>query len=262
MSTAPLHDLEPSLPDSTDSFMECRNLEPLELLRWSVETYPNRVALATGFGAEGIVLIDLLSRVTDKPRVFTLDTGRLHPETYQLMAEVEDRFNLKIEVHFPDHRKVEEMVRTQGINLFYDSVENRKRCCQVRKVEPLQRALKDLDAWITGLRRQQSDYRSNVSKIEVEAEGRLKINPLANWSEQEVWEHIRKNQLPYNKLHDLNYPSIGCAPCTRPVEPGEDSRAGRWWWEDSHKGCGLHEPKEESSGPAGDWQGELVVIDD
>ena len=187
MSTAPLHDLEPSLPDSTDSFMECRNLESLELLRWSVETYPNRVALATGFGAEGIVLIDLLSRVTDKPRVFTLDTGRLHPETYQLMAEVEDRFNLKIEVHFPDHRKVEEMVRTQGINLFYDSVENRKRCCQVRKVEPLQRALKDLDAWITGLRRQQSDYRSNVSKIEVEAEGRLKINPLANWSEEEVW---------------------------------------------------------------------------
>jgi phosphoadenosine phosphosulfate reductase len=208
--------------------MSHENLEALQLLRWTVETHQDRVALASSFGAEDVVLIDLLSQVTSKPRVFTLDTGRLHPETYQLMEQVERRYNLEIEVHFPKHERVEQMVRAHGINLFYLNVQNRKLCCHIRKVEPLERALKNLSAWITGLRRQQSSHRSRLSRVEVEPEGRVKINPLADWSEEQVWEYIRRNRLPYNKLHDLNYPSIGCAPCTRPRNVDCTSRATGW----------------------------------
>ncbi|MFQ5930569.1 MAG: phosphoadenylyl-sulfate reductase [Acidobacteriota bacterium] len=223
--------------------MNKENWGALELLRWAVDTYQDRIALASSFGAEDMVLIDLLSQVTPKPRVFTLDTGRLPVETYEVMQEVERRYNLQLEVYCPDYRKVEEMVRQHGINLFYQSVENRKLCCHVRKVEPLQRALSNLSAWVSGLRRQQSAYRSEVPKVE-EDNGRIKISPLADWSDERVWSYIRKNDLPYNKLHDRKYPSIGCAPCTRPVQPGEDPRAGRWWWENSHKECGLHEREE------------------
>lgn len=211
-----------------------------QLLEWAVATYGDRLALASSLGAEDVVLIDLLSRITPRPRVFTLDTGRLPQETYQLMEEIERRYQLHLEVYYPDTRKVEEMVRRHGINLFYQSVELRKLCCQVRKVEPLERALSGLSAWITGLRRQQSAYRSTVPKVETEAGGRVKINPLADWSHDDVWSYIREHNVPYNKLHDLGYPSIGCAPCTRAVQPGEDLRAGRWWWESSHRECGLH----------------------
>lgn len=211
-----------------------------QLLQWAVATYGDRLALASSLGAEDVVLIDLLSRITPRPRVFTLDTGRLPQETYQLMEEIERRYQLHLEVYYPDTRKVEEMVRRHGINLFYQSVELRKLCCQVRKVEPLERALSGLSAWITGLRREQSAYRSTVPKVETEAGGRVKINPLADWSHDDVWSYIRDHSVPYNKLHDLGYPSIGCAPCTRAVQPGEDLRAGRWWWESSHRECGLH----------------------
>ena len=225
--------------------MKKDDLGALELLRWAVTTYQDRVGLASSFGAEDIVLIDLLSKVSARPRVFTLDTGRLPPETYKVMEEVEHRYNLQLEVYFPDYKKVEEMVRGHGINLFYQSVEKRKLCCHIRKVEPLQRALSDLSAWVTGLRRQQSAYRADVLKVEEEPDGRMKINPLADWTDEQVWSYIHAKGLPYNELHDRNYHTIGCAPCTRPVQPGEDPRTGRWWWESSHKECGLHEHQEK-----------------
>lgn len=212
----------------------------LELLRWAADAFGDRMALASSFGAEDVVLIDMLGAVVQQPRVFTLDTGRLPPETYQLIERIERRYGLRVEVHFPDRRQVEEMVRSHGVNLFRDSVDKRKECCRVRKVEPLQRALKGLSAWITGLRRQQSEFRSKVEVVEEGPEGLTKINPLAAWTESEVWDYIRAHKVPYNRLHDQNYPSIGCAPCTRAVSPGEDPRAGRWWWERSRKECGLH----------------------
>ncbi len=212
----------------------------IEIVQWAIDVYGDKVALASSFGAEDVALIDMLASLRAAPRVFTLDTGRLHPETYQLMEEIEKRYRLKIEVYFPLSSSVESMVRSQGINLFYESVEKRKQCCQVRKLEPLERALKGLSAWITGLRREQSAFRSRVEKVEIEANGRVKINPLADWSESALWEYIRSRGIPHNALHRQNYPSIGCAPCTRPVAAGEDPRAGRWWWEKTHKECGLH----------------------
>ncbi len=221
--------------------MSKENVNAEDLLRWAVKKYEDRVALASSFGAEDMVLIDLLSKISSKTRILTLDTGRLPQETYQLMEEVEQRYPFSMEVYFPNSRKVEEMVCGHGINLFYKSVEFRKLCCQIRKVEPLERALVGLDAWITGLRREQSANRAKVPKLEREASGRVKINPLADWSEQEVWKYIQEHKVPYNKLHDLNYRSIGCAPCTRAVRPSEDLRAGRWWWEqECFKECGLH----------------------
>ena len=221
--------------------MSKENGKAEDLLHWAVKTYEDRVALASSFGAEDMVLIDLLSKISGQVRVFTLDTGRLPQETYQLMEEVEQRYSLSLEVYFPDSRKVEEMVHRHGINLFYKGVEFRKLCCQVRKVEPLERALSGLDAWITGLRREQSANRSKVPKLERESSGRVKINPLADWSETQVWNYIKEHKVPYNKLHDLNYRSIGCAPCTRAVAQGEDLRDGRWWWEqECLKECGLH----------------------
>ena len=211
-----------------------------ELLRWATDLYQDKLALSCSFGAEDIVLLDLLSQINPTPRVFTLDTGRLPPETYDLMAKIEKRYRLRIQVYYPDRDKVEEMVNKRGINLFRDSIENRKLCCHIRKVEPLHRALKGFSAWITGLRREQSFGRSDLQVVEQSSNGPVKINPLANWSHEEVWNYIRSRELPYNKLHDLGYPSIGCAPCTRPIESGEHIRDGRWWWEQSNKECGLH----------------------
>ncbi|MEM2923246.1 MAG: phosphoadenylyl-sulfate reductase [Candidatus Nitrosocaldus sp.] len=214
-----------------------------ELLRWAIDKFHPRIALASSFGAEDVVLIDMLARIRKDARIFTLDTGRLNQETYDVMDAIRDRYNVSIEVYFPDAREVEDMVRKHGLNLFYHSVELRKLCCEVRKVKPLNRALNGLDAWITGLRREQADTRANIAKVEVDTQhnGILKINPLADWTWNMVWEYIRKNNVPYNKLHDKGYPSIGCEPCTRAIQPGEPFRAGRWWWEqDSYKECGLH----------------------
>ncbi|MEM0441988.1 MAG: phosphoadenylyl-sulfate reductase [Candidatus Nitrosocaldus sp.] len=214
-----------------------------ELLRWAIDKFHPRIALASSFGAEDVVLIDMLARIRKDARIFTLDTGRLNQETYDVMDAIRDRYGVSIEVYFPDAKEVEEMVRKYGFNLFYHSVELRKLCCEVRKVKPLNRALNGLDAWITGLRREQADTRANIAKVEVDMQhnGILKINPLADWTWSMVWEYIRRNNVPYNKLHDKGYPSIGCEPCTRAVQPGEPFRAGRWWWEqDSYKECGLH----------------------
>jgi phosphoadenosine phosphosulfate reductase len=176
-------------------------------------------------------------------RVFTLDTGRLNQETYDCMDAIRERYGIQIEVFFPDSNGVEKMVRENGLNLFYNSVELRKLCCGVRKVEPLNRALKGLDAWMTGLRREQAVTRADVRRIELDEDhgNIIKINPLVDWSYGDVWDYIRRKSVPYNRLHKQGYPSIGCAPCTRAVKPGEDLRAGRWWWENPNaKECGLH----------------------
>jgi thioredoxin-dependent adenylylsulfate APS reductase len=227
---------------------ECsRDLEgstATEIVSWALERFESRLSLACSFQAEGSVLIDLMHRVRGNDfRVFTLDTGRLNQETYDCMDAIRERYGVKIEVFFPEAGAVEKLVRENGMNLFYDSVDLRKSCCAARKVEPLTRALKDLDAWMTGLRREQAVTRADVRKIEVDKDhgGIVKINPLVDWSHEEVWAYIRKNNVPYNRLHKQGYPSIGCAPCTRAVEPGEDLRAGRWWWENRNtKECGLH----------------------
>ncbi|MCS6767325.1 MAG: phosphoadenylyl-sulfate reductase [Candidatus Nitrosocaldus sp.] len=214
-----------------------------ELLRWALDRFHPRIALASSFGAEDVVLIDMLARIRKDARIFTLDTGRLNQETYDVMDAIRDRYGVSIEVYFPDAREVEEMVRAHGLNLFYHSVELRKLCCEVRKVRPLNRALSNLDAWITGLRREQADTRAGIAKVEVDAQhnGIVKVNPLADWTWDMVWEYIRRNNVPYNRLHDKGYPSIGCEPCTRAIMPGEPFRAGRWWWEqDAYKECGLH----------------------
>ena len=227
----------------TESELEqYEKLGSLELLRWAIDRYQEQVALACSFGAEDMVLIDLINQVTSKPRIFTLDTGRLHQETYEVMHKVEKHYNLKLEVHFPDRDAVEEMVKKSGINLFYDSIENRKQCCHVRKVAPLQKKLKTCEAWMTGLRRQQSVTRAGLEIIEWdETHQIIKINPLAEWTEDQIWDYIKQHNIPYNKLHDQGFPSIGCAPCTRAIKPGEDVRAGRWWWETGMpKECGRH----------------------
>lgn len=199
-------------------------------------------ALANSLGAEDMVLTDLIVKEGLDIGIFSLDTGRLPLETYDLIAEVQRHYGLRLELYYPDHRSVERFTRGHGINAFYDSVELRKACCHARKVEPLQRALAGRKAWITGLRAQQAATRTTLPVREFDAANGLeKFSPLADWSEKEVWAYIRLHDIPYNKLHDRFYPSIGCAPCTRPVAIGEDIRAGRWWWEDpKSKECGLH----------------------
>jgi phosphoadenosine phosphosulfate reductase len=202
----------------------------------------DRLALASSLAAEDQVLTGILISLDPAAHIFTLDTGRLPQETYNVMQATMERYHFKYEVLFPEYEAVEKMVSEKGPNLFYASLENRHLCCQIRKVEPLRRRLAKLDAWICGLRRDQSVTRSAVNKIEWdEANGLVKINPLADWNNGEVWQYIRKHNVPYNALHDQGYTSIGCAPCARAVKPGEDVRAGRWWWEKpEHKECGLH----------------------
>lgn len=197
---------------------------------------------ASSFGAEDMVLLDLIAEHAPSVGVFTLDTGRLPEETLALIDRARDRYGLPIDVYFPDAARVESFARAQGVNAFYRSVELRKECCAIRKTEPLARALSGKRAWITGLRREQSVTRAEVALQEHDAaHGLAKFNPLVDWTEGDTWDYIRARSVPYNALHDRGYPSIGCAPCTRAVEPGEDVRAGRWWWENpEHKECGLH----------------------
>lgn len=219
---------------------------PEEILAWALGEFQPRIALAASFGAEDVVVLDMLTKLNPEARVFTLDTGRLPAETYALMDAIRERYGLSIEVYFPQAEAVEAMVRERGVNLFYRSIEDRKLCCGVRKVEPLDRALQGLDAWITGLRREQAVTRTQVRKVEVDPDrgGMVKVNPLADWTWDQVWAYIRTYNVPYNALHDRGYPSIGCTPCTRAVQPGEDPRAGRWWWETPEtKECGLHRPR-------------------
>jgi phosphoadenosine phosphosulfate reductase len=226
------------------SSKDFEDLTTAEIVTWALERFSPRVGLACSFQAEESVLIDLMHRVRGADfRLFTLDTGRLNQETYDCMDAIRERYGVQIEVFFPEATGVEKMVRENGLNLFYNSVELRKLCCGIRKVEPLNRALKNLDAWMTGLRREQAVTRVDVRKVELDKDHGdiVKVNPLVDWSYDDVWEYIRKNNLPYNRLHKQGYPSIGCAPCTRAVKPGEDLRAGRWWWENPDtKECGLH----------------------
>ncbi|MCH7518000.1 MAG: phosphoadenylyl-sulfate reductase [Candidatus Dadabacteria bacterium] len=218
------------------------NASAQEVLEWTTSLHP-RVALASSFQAQGVVLIDMFMKINKKARVFTLDTGRLNEETYEVMDAIRSKYGIRIEVIFPDKHDVEEMVRNHGLNLFYKSKDNRFLCCDIRKVRPLKNYLPTLDGWITSIRRDQTENRSGSKKFEIDElhGGILKINPLVDWTSKEIWEYIKEHNVPYNKLHDIGYPSIGCAPCTRAIKDGEDPRAGRWWWEkDSDKECGLH----------------------
>ena len=216
---------------------------PEELLRWSMDQYGDKAGLASSFGMEDMVLIDMIAKLNGPLTIFTLDTGRLHEETYELMDRVRSKYGLEIKTYFPDRDKVENLVRGKGFFSFRESVDNRRECCYIRKVEPLNRALSDLKAWITGLRRSQGVTRTDIPKVLEDGDHPplTKINPLAEWNEKQVMNYITENNVPINILHKRNYPSIGCAPCTRPVEQGEDIRSGRWWWENpEHKECGLH----------------------
>jgi phosphoadenosine phosphosulfate reductase len=223
-----------------DSELEGKN--PEEILKHLLPKYGKRIALASSLGLEDQALTDIILKIDPSARIFTIDTGRLFPETYSLIDKTNLTYGIKMEVFFPDSTGVEEYVVRNGINAFYESIEKRKECCLTRKIQPLLRALSTLDAWICGLRQEQSVTRTGVKTIEWdEANNLLKVNPLAGWSEQDVWNYIRTNHVPYNILHNKNYPSIGCQPCTRPVQSGDDIRAGRWWWENpEHKECGLH----------------------
>ncbi|MEE9324840.1 MAG: phosphoadenylyl-sulfate reductase [Dehalococcoidia bacterium] len=223
---------------------EMEHKSAYQVLEWALDRYHPRISLASSFGAEDVVIIDMLHKINPKARVFSLDTLRLPKETLEVMNRIREKYDMEIEVFYPDPVAVEEMVSKHGVNLFYESVANRKMCCGVRKVEPLNRALSQLEAWISGLRRDQAVTRTKVAKVELdESHGSIiKVNPLADWTWDEVWHYIKENDVPYNALHDKNYPSIGCEPCTRAIKPGEDPRAGRWWWEQdpSQKECGLH----------------------
>ncbi len=218
------------------------NAAPIEVLKYFIGRYGAGIALSSSLGAEDQVLTQMVWSIDPEVRVFTLDTGRLFPETYDLIDRTSKRYKSNIKVYFPDANRVEEMVNAKGINLFYDSIENRKLCCHIRKIEPLKRAFSELDAWICGLRAEQSVTRQNIHIVEWdENNGLLKINPLVHWTEKQVWDYIKEHKIPYNPLHDKGFPSIGCQPCTRAINPGEDVRAGRWWWENPEtKECGLH----------------------
>ena len=222
--------------------LQAEQLAAQDVVRLAHDRFGRRAALSSSFGAEDMVLIDMLIRLDPQARIVTLDTGRLPQETYNVMDATRERYGTAIEVFFPQADSVQAMVAEHGVNLFYHSVDFRKLCCGIRKTEPLKRALAGLDAWITGLRREQSVTRTAVHNIEWDESNQLiKVNPLADWTQDDVWTYIREHNVPYNALHDRGYPSIGCAPCTRAIQPGEDQRAGRWWWEHPEtKECGLH----------------------
>ncbi|MEW5845497.1 MAG: phosphoadenylyl-sulfate reductase [Bacteroidota bacterium] len=219
--------------------------DAFSVLQWFLKEFKGKIALSSSMGAEDQVLTDMVMKIDPEIRIFTLDTGRLFYETYELIERTSLRYKKNIEVFFPSPHDVETMVNEKGINLFYQSIENRKECCRVRKIEPLKRAFQGLEVWICGLRRNQSATRTSNKMVEWdEANGLIKLNPLIDWDEQKVWDYIKANGVPYNTLHDKGFPSIGCQPCTRAIEPGEDVRAGRWWWENPEtKECGLHNRK-------------------
>ncbi len=220
------------------------SLSPQEILIWGLENFGDKIALSCSFGApEGLALLDMMHRIDPGSRVFVLDTGRLPQATYDLIDRVRDRYDKTVEVIFPDAERVQAMVRDNGLNLFYESVERRELCCRVRKVEPLNGFLSGLDAWVTGLRRGQSRLREKTPKIEIDRAhaGIAKLNPIADWSHEQVLDYVREHEVPINRLHAEGYPSVGCEPCSRAIGPDDDLRSGRWWWENSNlKECGIH----------------------
>ncbi len=216
-----------------------------EVIAFFGREFNGEIALSSSLSYEDQALTHMIASNPDarsEYRIFTLDTGRLFPETYQLIDRTNMAYDINIEVFFPDYKEVQRMVREEGINLFYNSIESRHLCCQIRKLEPLGRAFKGLKAWVCGLRKSQSLTRKDMQLVEWdEKNGIFKINPLIDWSEEETIAYVKKNGIPYNVLHDKGFPSIGCQPCTRAIKPGEDVRAGRWWWESpEHRECGLH----------------------
>ncbi|EFU69743.1 phosphoadenylyl-sulfate reductase [Aliarcobacter butzleri] len=220
---------------------ELENKTTIDVIAYFLDNFKN-VALSSSLAAEDQVLTDILLKKNKNASIFTLDTGRLHPETYDVMDATNLKYGIKIDVFFPDNENVQKLYKTQGVNGHYESIENRKNCCNIRKIEPLKRALKDVEVWVTGLRASQSVTRTDMPLVEWDENFNvIKVNPLINWSQEDVWDYIKTNKVPYNKLHDQGFPSIGCAPCTRAIKDGEDIRAGRWWWENpEHKECGLH----------------------
>ena len=231
--------------------LQARADASVALLRQAVAQF-GKVVYASSLGAEAMVLTDLIWSHVPGIDIVTIDTGRLPDETLALIAELEKRYNKRIKVYFPQAAAVEQYVRMNGINGFYDSLAQRQDCCAIRKVEPFNRAVAGYQAWITGVRREQSEARAGNQPLQLDARNGLhKVSPLLDWTEEQIWEYIRARQLPYNPLHDRGYPSIGCAPCTRAIRPGEDHRAGRWWWENAAtRECGLQPRAGSSDGPA------------
>ena len=219
-----------------------KEMTTFKLLSYLINQKSNDLAFATSLGAEDQVITEMIASINSSARIFLLDTGRLFPETYDLIERTNSRYKIRIKIYFPNTESIENMVNKKGINLFYNSIEDRKLCCRIRKIEPLKRTLKDVEIWITGLRNEQSEGRSEVSRIEWDAvNGLIKVNPLIDWSEKEVWDYIKEKNIPYNSLYKNAYKSIGCQPCTRAIDIDENPRAGRWWWENNgHKECGLH----------------------
>jgi phosphoadenosine phosphosulfate reductase len=220
-----------------------QDLAAQELLKKVLKEYHPEIGLACSFSIEDIVIAHMMKSLVDTPVIFAIDTGRLHEETYECAENMRLKLGLAIHWFFPDRDAVESLEHEKGLYSFRESLENRHECCGIRKVEPLNRALESLSGWITGQRSEQSITRNSLERIQLDQAhgGIIKINPLADWSEEKVWEYIRLHKLPYNRLHDQGFPSIGCSPCTRPIREGEHPRAGRWWWEDpENKECGLH----------------------
>jgi len=216
-------------------------LSPLEGLRYLTDLFSGDVVFSSSLGQEDQVITEMIATNKLNIRIFSLDTGRLFPETLDLLARTEQKYKIRIKLFYPETSSVEKLVSAQGINGFYESTENRKSCCYVRKVEPLKRALQGAVIWVTGLRADQNTNRSGMNKLEWDESNKvIKYNPLLDWSYEEILAYINTHRIPYNPLHDKGFISIGCAPCTRAIAPGEDPRAGRWWWEDSKKECGLH----------------------
>ena len=230
----------------------CQSLKAEEILHEAFKFFNKNVEVAVSFGAEDVVLIDMVSKLKIELGIFTIDTKRLNKETYDLIKEIKQKYNLKIEILYPNESSVKKMVDAKGVNLFYDSVENRKECCSVRKVAPLKKKLNSLGGWITGVRSDQNQNRSEFKKVELDENWEnnlIKYNPLVDWSYEQVFDYISKHKVPYNKLHDEGYPSIGCEPCTRAIKKGEDFRSGRWFWEkNGNTECGLHIKKAKKKG--------------
>jgi phosphoadenosine phosphosulfate reductase len=245
MLRAPMRTLAPAA-EITEAAAKLRGADPAAVVKWAVDRFGARIAVASSFSVEDCVLIDLAHKASGgKARVFALDTGRLHDETYQTAERVRMKYGVEIEWMFPRREAVEQLVRIKGLYSFRDSLDNRHECCGIRKVEPLGRALADLDAWFTGLRREQSVTRTEGAEVEVDAAhgDMTKVNPLIGWTMEQVRAYAKAHAVPVHPLHDKGFPSIGCAPCTRAIQPGDHPRAGRWWWEDpENKECGIHLP--------------------
>jgi thioredoxin-dependent adenylylsulfate APS reductase len=224
--------------------VEFEGEDPEVVIAWGIERFSPRIGISTAFQIDGSVILDMAYRIDPGIAVFSVDTGRLPDETHELIARLRAHYpDLNLTIREPDPAHVQRMVDRKGLDLFYDSVENRLLCCNIRKVQPLTRHLANFDAWITGLRRDQWATRTNIRKVEIDHDhgAIVKLNPLAEWTKDEVWEYVHENGVPYHPLYDRGYTSIGCSPCTRPVGPGEGDRAGRWWWEtNAPKECGIH----------------------